>query len=111
MPQLALRTEEQARVARGTAPAAHSAAAVAAMRHPGSTASRQSDPESDFSRGASPETAGTTVDRCLDGLPIGNRYRTACLGQRGNFSETCNHLVRLDPAYRLYGLHRTFFRS
>ena len=44
---------------------------------------------------------GTHHERhAVDGLPIGNRYRRACLGRIGRFSETYNHLG-LDPASRV----------
>ena len=38
-------------------------------------------------------TEGTHYHRdAVDGRPIGNRYRTACLGRIGTFSETYAHL-------------------
>ena len=38
-------------------------------------------------------TEGTRYHRdAVDGRPIGNRYRTACLGRIGAFSETYAHL-------------------
>ena len=45
-------------------------------------------------------TEGTHYHRdAVDGRPIGNRYRTACLGRIGAFSETYAHLG-LDHAPR-----------